>query len=322
MSKDFFGKINIQNAPRAPLQLWYIRKRTLNSNPEFSVLDWEFTLDLKEDSFGTIEGTSPYLNFRKAFLPEDGHYWVSRDFSGQELRIMSNLANEKKWIDAFLHDRDIHQATAEAIWGKENFNSSRRNAAKTLNFGLLYGMSSITLADRLKVSKDEAEATIEGFFKGLPNIKKALNHWVALAERNQEITNLYGRKRRMKQYIRQNGKISTHGKNAAYNFPVQSLGAEIIKLAIIRVYNDILINEKYKDKVIFMNTIHDEINFSIDKDILKEAIYDIGIAMEHTIPGRPVPIIAGLEIGTSMGITWPFIQDLATKELIPEYKKL
>ena len=124
MSKDFFGKINIQNPPRPHFQLYYIRLKDETSNPEYTVLDWEFTIDKREDSFGIAEGKSPDYNFRKAFLPEEGHYWVSQDFSGQELRIVANLANEASRIRAFLEGKDIHQATAEAIWGEENFNSN------------------------------------------------------------------------------------------------------------------------------------------------------------------------------------------------------
>lgn len=320
--KDFFGKINMQNPPRPNSQMYYIRLKDNTSIPEYTVLDWEFTIDKRPDSFGLVEGNSPKYNFRKAFLPEEDHYWVSQDFSGQELRIVANLANEKNWIDAFLEGRDIHQATAEAIWGKENYNQDYRKAAKTLNFGLLYGMTAESLASKLGVSVDEAKEYVDGWFSGLQNIQKTMDRWSALALRNGEITNLYGRKRRMTQFISRWGKLLPKGHRRAHNFPVQSMGAEIVKLAIIKIYNDVITNPEFKDKVIFMNTIHDEVNTSICKDCLEESIAAISKSMYHSIPGKPVPILTELEIGNNMGLLWPFKQDPETLKLEPIWEEL
>lgn len=322
MSKDFFGKINIQNPPKPRPQEYYVRLKDETSNPEYTVLNWEFTVDKREDSFGIAEGSSPKFNFRKAFLPEEGHYWVSRDFAGQELRIVANLANEGNWIKAFLEGRDIHQATADAVWGDDSHKPGYRNAAKTLNFALLYGMSAESLSNKLDVSVDEAKDYTKSWFKGLSNIQKVMNRWSALALRNGEISNMYGRKRRTKQYINKFGKLTPRGHRATHNFPVQSMGAEIVKLAIIKIYNTILTNEKYKNKVLFMNTIHDEINFSIDPSCLNEAVKEIGDAMLHIMPNMPVPIITELDIGNNMGMLWKFEQDEKTLELKPIYKNI
>jgi DNA polymerase I-like protein with 3'-5' exonuclease and polymerase domains len=118
------------------------------------------------------------------------------------------------------------------------------------------------------------------------------------------------------------GNLYGAGQRKSYNHPIQSMGAEITKLALIKIYNGIIANEKYKDKVYFMNTIHDEINFSVQDDLIEEIAYESGRLMLHEIPGKPVPISTGLEIGRSMGLTWKFNQDPVTKELTPEYDPL
>lgn len=97
------------------------------------------------------------------------------------------------------------------------------------------------------------------------------------------------------------------------------MGAEIVKIALIKIYDNILTNEKYKDKVLFMSTIHDEINFSVDPKYIEEAVSEISKNMNHTIPGRPIPVETDIEIGTSMGLLWGFTQDKETLKLTPQY---
>jgi len=320
--KSFFIKMNMQNPPKPESMNWYVRKKVEDSNPEFTVCNYEFTKEKTEDSLGTAEGFSPELNFRRAFLPEEGHYWLSRDFSGQELRLMANLSNEKTWIDAFLNDEDIHKATAVALWGNEDYSKDSRKKAKEINFGLIYGTGPDSLAERLKISKEEARQYIEAFFEKLPGIKRFMDSCERHAQQSGEIQNPYGRKRRLKNYIREDGSLMNSGKRKSYNFPIQSMGAEVTKIALIKIYNEIINNEKYAGSVYFLNTIHDEINLSVKKEIIEEVAYKMGQLMEHRIPNRPVPIITGLEIGNSMGLTWKFNQDPDTLELTPEYEPL
>jgi hypothetical protein len=319
---DFFGAINIQQVPKPHSKTYYVRKADEFSLPEYTVVGYEFTDVVVEDSIGTIVGFDSDKNFRRVFLPEEGHYWVSRDFSGQELRILANLANEPTWINAFLNNEDIHRATAITVWGEENFTPEKRKAAKTLNFGLIYGIAAPTLSKQLKVSVEEAQSYIDAFFKGLPAIGQTLERFALYAQEHKEITNIYGRKRRMSNFINPYGKITNAGKRRSYNFPIQSLGAEITKLALIKIYYRILNNEKYKGKAFFMNTIHDEINLSVDSSCLKEVVFEMGKCMFHMLPNKPVPIISGLEIGTSMGLLWEFKQDEETLELTPDYSPI
>lgn len=320
--KSFFINMNMQNPPKPKARNWYIRKADETSVEEFTVCGFEYTLDRREDSFGITEGSDPNLNFRRAFLPEVGHYWVSRDFAGQELRIMANLSGEDAWINAFLTGGDPHRATAELIWGKENYNSDYRKKAKAINFGMIYGMGAPSLAESLKISVDEAQKYIDVFFEKLPNIARFLNRSAMLAVENKKIQNLYGRIRRMHNHVTPYGELTNQGKRLSYNTPIQSVGAEITKLALIKIYDGLITNPKYKDKVFFMNTIHDEINLSVSKDVLEEVCFKMGELMLHHMPGGQVPIISELEIGNSMGLTWGFEQDEKTLELKPIYEPL
>lgn len=307
----------MQNPPNPDKMVWYVRKADKNSNPEYTVVGYEFTQELRKDSIGSIEGSSTEANFRKAFLPEEGHYFVSRDFAGQELRILANLAYEKTWIDAFLSGADIHAETAYVIWGKENFTSNKRSMAKTINFGIIYGMSGYSLGADLGIPQEEAQAYIDKFFSSLPNIKRFLEAQEAYAANNKDLANLYGRKRRFHNDFYM-GQFTNAGKRQSYNFPIQSMGAEITKLALIKLYDKLLSLDEYKDKIKFMSTIHDEINFSVAYSFVKEAVKLTGELMEHKIPNGPVPITTDLAIGHSMGLTWGFRQDPTTLELTPQ----
>jgi len=320
---DFFASMNMQNPPRPRHINWYIRNADETSNPKYTILGYEFTMSEEVDSFGVTEGPDPNYNFRACLLPEENAYWVSRDFSGQELRILTNLANEPIWINTFLSGGDIHGETAKLLWGEENFSVDLRKRAKAINFGIVYGIGPVGLSKRLNITGEEAQLYIDKYFEKLPNIEAYLNNNVKIASRNMSLSNYYGRPRRFSKYKNNYGSgISSRGENIAYNFPIQSLGADITKLALIKVYYNIIDNPKYIGKVYFLNTIHDEINLSVDKDIVEEVVYLMGQEMEHNIPGTKVPIISEIAVGNSMGLLFDFEQDLETKKLTPIYKPI
>lgn len=321
--RNFFIGLNMQNPPNPEPMNWYVRRADDSSVPEYTVVGWEFTPNKREDSLGVIEGANPELNFRKAFLPEEGHYMVSRDFSGQELRILANLSGEQSWIETFLHNGDIHERTAKTLWGEENYDKTKRSMAKGINFGLVYGIGPMGLADQIGTSVEEAEEYINKFFELHPNIERYLNRQAVVAEKQSDLANHYGRKRRLHNYISSFGKLMPAGVRRAYNFPIQSMGADITKLGILSVYYNIVKNPAYEGKALWMSTIHDEINLSVSRDVLHEVVYKMGEAMKHTIfKDYPVPIITGLEIGNSMGLSWKFNQDPNTLELVPAYEEL
>ena len=234
-TESYFIEMNVQNPPKPEFQWWYVRKADETSIFKHTVEGWEFTEDIRKDTLGKAEGFSPLMNFRMCFIPNPGHYWVSRDFEGQEIRILANLAMEQTWIKTILEGGDIHKETAIIVWGKENYTPKNRKAAKAINFGLVYGQSARGVADGIGCSEEEAQQHIDTYFSKLPSIKRYLDRCERQALKNQQIGNLYGRKRRLKQYMTPWGKMQHRGIRISYNFPIQSLGAEIIKLALIKI---------------------------------------------------------------------------------------
>jgi len=321
--KAFFAKINMQNPPKPKSKIWYVRRATDNYLTQFVVCGYEFTENMTLDSLGKAEGFDQHLNFRKAFLPEKNHYWLSRDFSGQELRIIANLSGEPAWINAFLSGGDIHKATAVTMWGEENYTKERRKAAKAINFGLVYGISAKSLAEGLgkeglNISDKEAQGYIDSFFNKLPAIRQFMDAQANYVQNYRDLPNMYGRKRRFHNFFNEYGKLTGGGERAAYNQPVQSMGADITKLALIKIYDRLIVNPKYHNKIVFKSTIHDEINFSVAYDFVEKAAKYTEELMNHKMPGCPVIITTGLEIGHSMGLTWKFNQDNETLVLTPD----
>jgi DNA polymerase-1 len=216
-----------------------------------------------------------------------------------------------------MEDGDPHEATAITLGGKENYSKEKRKAAKAINFGLIYGKSAKSFAYDLNVSEEEAQKYVDDYFNKLPNVKRFLNSCVREATQTKMISNIYGRKRRLHKYIDRWGNLEGRGKRICYNFPIQSMGAEVTKMALIKVYYGIICNKDYEGKVYFRNTIHDEINTSVDFSVIEDVVKKLGDLMTHNIPNTPVPIITGLEIGHSMGLTWKFKQDPITLKLTP-----
>lgn len=323
--KSFFIGLNMQNVPRPTFHMWYVRKADETSIPEYTVEDWEFTLERRPDSIGKVEGAHPDRNFRKCFLPEPGHYLVSRDFSGQELRILANLSGERGWIETFLENGDIHARTAITLWGAENYTREKRNHAKAINFGLVYGIGAQGLSNDIGSTEAEAQEYIDKFFELHPDIDRFLKRQARIAGQNKSLANHYGRARRFHLFENQynRNELNNAGKRRAYNFPIQGAGADVTKLGLLNVYYNIIQNPDFKGKALFMSTIHDEINLSVDKTVIKEVVYKMGEVMTHKIPPNyPVLITTGLEIGNSMGLIWGFKQDPETLELTPDYEPL
>lgn len=133
---DYFAKINLQSIPKADSRMWYVHEADeKHSDDENVIMGYRFSLDEKSDK--VCEGFDPHLNVRKAFLPdkEDEFYWVSVDYSSQELRIPTNLSREPVWLDAFTNNKDPHKQTAVKLFGEENYDRDKRKKAKGMNFG-------------------------------------------------------------------------------------------------------------------------------------------------------------------------------------------
>ena len=198
---------------------------------------------------------------RKAFVPgtPDGVI-VSADYSQIELRIMAHLSGDAHLVQAFRDGVDVHAATAAKIFGipVEEVTREQRGMAKTANFGIMYGISSFGLAQRLHVSRTAAKELIEGYFASFPSIRSFIDGSIAFAKEHGYVQTLFGRRRYLPDILAHNANVRALAERNAVNAPIQGTSADIIKLAMIRV-QERLLQEGLKTKMVLQ--IHDELLF-------------------------------------------------------------
>ena len=199
---------------------------------------------------------------RKAFIPDEGCEFFSADYSQIELRIMAHLSNDPHMIEAFQKDQDIHAATAAKIYKVklEEVTREQRNKAKTANFGIIYGISVFGLAERLNVDRKEAKALIDGYFENYPNVKAYMDQSIQEAHEKGYIETIFKRKRYLPDINSKNAVVRGYAERNAINAPIQGSAADIIKVAMIRIYQRFQ-EEGIRSKMILQ--VHDELNFSV-----------------------------------------------------------
>ncbi|MFV0255039.1 MAG: DNA polymerase I [Erysipelotrichaceae bacterium] len=218
---------------------------------------------------------------RKAFVA-DNDYLLSLDYSQVELRILASMANDNTMIETFKQDLDIHTSTAMSIFNKSvsNINSLDRRMAKAVNFGIVYGISDFGLAKQLHISVSEAKSFIEDYLKTYPNIKKYMSETIEYCQKNNYVKTLCNRKRHIPEINNSNYMMREFGKRAAMNAPIQGSAADLIKIAMINVYNKINENS-LKSKMIL--TVHDELIFDVVEEELDQLIALAKYEMEHAL---------------------------------------
>ena len=199
---------------------------------------------------------------RKAFIPDEGSEFFSADYSQIELRIMAHLSNDPHMIEAFQKDQDIHAATAAKIYKVklEEVTREQRSKAKTANFGIIYGISVFGLAERLNVDRKEAKALIDGYFENYPNVKAYMDQSIQEAREKGYIETIFKRKRYLPDINSKNAVVRGYAERNAINAPIQGSAADIIKVAMIRIYQRFQ-EEGIHSKMILQ--VHDELNFSV-----------------------------------------------------------
>jgi DNA polymerase I len=200
---------------------------------------------------------------RKAFVPEEGHLFFSADYSQIELRLMAHLSKDEGMITDFLSGNDIHAATASKIFGVAINDVTRemRSRAKTANFGIIYGISSFGLSERLNIGRNEAKELIDGYFSSYPGVKFYMDESIKRARENGFVTTMFGRKRYLPDIQSQNQVVRGNAERNAINAPIQGSAADIIKLAMINIDRR-LKNEKFRSGMILQ--VHDELIFEAE----------------------------------------------------------
>lgn len=213
---------------------------------------------------------------RKAFIPDDGCIFFSADYSQIELRIMAHLSGDPHMIEAFQKGQDIHAATAAKIYKVplEEVTREQRSKAKTANFGIIYGISVFGLAERLNVDRKEAKELIDGYFENYPHVKEYMDESIRIARERGYIETIFKRKRYLPDINSRNAVVRGYAERNAINAPIQGSAADIIKVAMVRIYQRFL-KEGIQSKMILQ--VHDELNFSVlpeEKEKVKQIVIE------------------------------------------------
>ena len=221
------------------------------------------------------------------FIPDEGCLFVSSDYSQIELRIMAHLSGDKNMTEAFNKGQDIHAATAAKIYKipLEEVTGDMRRKAKTANFGIIYGITPFGLSERLNIPRGEAKELIDGYFATFPQVKQYMDESIAHAREQGYVETLMGRRRYLADINSRNAVVRGYAERNAINAPIQGSAADIIKIAMIRIFKRIE-KEKLHSKMILQ--VHDELNFNVFPDELEKVTAIVTEEMENacrlTIP--------------------------------------
>jgi DNA polymerase I len=236
---------------------------------------------------------------RKAFVPRNsGYTLLSADYSQIELRIIAEFSKDESMINAFRNGMDIHSTTASKVYGVplESVSSEMRRNAKMVNFGIIYGISAFGLSQRLNIPRREAAVIIENYFREFPTIKAYMDGSIDFARQNGYVETILGRKRYLRDINSANAVVRGFAERNAINAPIQGSAADMIKVAMIRIHNEIK-NRGLRSKMILQ--VHDELVFDVPHDEVETLKPIIKTNMVDAIKMN-VPI--EVEMGT--GVNW------------------
>ena len=245
---------------------------------------------------GRISSSSPNLQnipvreelgreIRRAFIADEGHMFLSADYSQIELRLVADFAGDETMLDAFRNDDDIHAITAAKIYHKnlDEVTADERRHAKTANFGILYGISAFGLASRLGIPRGEAKDLIDNYFATFPTIHKYMSDAVEDAREHGFVSTKMGRKRRLPDINSKNPVVRGYAERNAINAPIQGSAADIIKVAMVEIFGKMR-DVGLKSKMTMQ--VHDELNFDVVPDELPTLQKIVTEGMEGAYSGR------------------------------------
>ncbi|MBI9054732.1 MAG: DNA polymerase I [Bacteroidales bacterium] len=234
---------------------------------------------------------------RKTFIPSNEEYvLLAADYSQIELRIMAHMSQDQNMIEAFNNNVDIHTTTAANIFHVENVDdvtSDQRRIAKSANFGIIYGISAFGLSQNLNIPRTEAKQLIEEYFASFPKVKEYMDKSIAMARDKTYVETMMGRKSYLKDINSRNGIVRGVAERYAINAPIQGSAADVIKLAMIDIYEE-LKKREYKTKMILQ--VHDELVFDVFKPELEEIKALVKDKMENAIK-LSIPLTVDMGIG-------------------------
>ncbi|MGH4125928.1 MAG: DNA polymerase I [Clostridium sp.] len=259
---------------------------------------------------GRLSSTEPNLQnipikhemgraIRRVFIPHNDQCVIlSADYSQIELRVLAHISGDENLIEAFINHSDIHTKTASEVFNVplEEVTSLMRSNAKAVNFGIVYGIGEFSLAKDINVSRKEAKIYIDAYFERYPKVKQYMEDIVVEAEKNNSVTTIFNRRRAIPEINSSNKIVKSFGKRLAMNTPIQGTAADIIKLAMVNVF-DKLKESGLKSTLILQ--VHDELILNVYKDEAQKVQNLVKEQMENVIK-LSVP----LEVGITIGETW------------------
>ena len=259
---------------------------------------------------GRLSSTEPNLQnipikyemgreIRKVFIPDnEDSVILSADYSQIELRVLSHIAGDENLIDAFKHHSDIHTKTASEVFKTpiDDVTPLMRSRAKAVNFGIVYGISDFSLAKDLKISRKEAKEYIDTYFERYPKVKDFIENIISEGKENGYVETMVNRRRYIPEINSSNKIVKSLGERLAMNTPIQGSAADIIKLAMVKVYNEL---QKKNLKSTLILQVHDELILNVYKDELEEVKELVKTQMENVMD-LEVP----LEVSMSIGDNW------------------
>ena len=258
---------------------------------------------------GRLSSTNPNLQnipirdargkeLRRVFIPDEGDLFLSSDYSQIELRIMAHLRGAINMMDAFNKGQDIHAATASKIYKTsiDEVDSDMRRKAKTANFGIIYGITPFGLSERLTIPRSEAKELIDEYFFTFAGVKKYMDESIEKGRSNGYVETIFGRKRFLPDITSRNATVRGFAERNAINAPIQGSAADIIKVAMVRIFERLKKDNK-KSKMILQ--VHDELNFNVvpnELDYMKEMVVE---EMENA-----AELVVTLKTEIGVGANW------------------
>jgi DNA polymerase-1 len=289
----------------AKLKSTYVDALPQAINPKTGRIHTSFNQAVTET--GRLSSSNPNLQnipirtdlgkeIRRAFIPEmERCLLLSADYSQIELRMLAHLSHDKALIEAFSNNQDIHISTASLIFGVpiEKVSPEMRRQAKTINFGVIYGMGAFRLSNDLGITQFEAQKFIDGYFETYSGVKTYFDEVTNFARQNGYVTTIYGRRRLIPEINSKDHNQRLFAERTAINTPVQGSAADLIKMAMINI-SDLFKSENWKSKLLLQ--VHDELVFEIFEDELEKVKPEIRSLMENALK-LDVPIKADIGIG-------------------------
>ena len=258
---------------------------------------------------GRISSTEPNLQniptriefgkrLRKVFKPKEGCIYIDADYSQIELRVLAHISEDKHMLEAFKNDEDIHVQAASKVLGipKEEVTKEQRSSAKAVNFGIVYGISDFGLSEQLGISKKKAKEYIEQYLEKYSGIKKFMEDIVEIAKKQGYVETLFHRRRYIPEINSNNYMVRKFGERVAMNTPIQGTAADIMKIAMIDVYNK-LKEENLDAKIILQ--VHDELMIECKKEDKEKVKTILKNCMENAIT-----LLIPLKVETSEADNW------------------